>query len=78
LPRWVRMIGTIIGLIFTLIIIGVIWWACQELLKLIPLAEPFATIVRVLIVVLLVCIVIWVATVLLGMAGIHVPTFGVR
>ncbi len=69
------MIGSLIGLIFFCIIIGVVWWGCQELLKLIPLAEPFATIVRILLVVILVCIVIYVATVLLGMAGIHVNTF---
>lgn len=69
------MIGSVIGLIFTLILLGVIWWALQQLLALIPLAEPFKTIIYVLSVVLLVCIVLWVATVLLGMAGVHVPTF---
>jgi hypothetical protein len=69
------MIGTLIGLIFFCIIIGVIWWAAQQLLALIPLAEPFATIVRILLVVILVCIVIYVATILLGMAGIHVNQF---
>ena len=69
------MIGTLIGLIFFIIIIGVIWWAAQQLLALVPLAEPFATIVRILLVVILVCIVIYVATILLGMAGIHVNTF---
>lgn len=68
------MIGTLIGLIFFCIIIGVIWWAVQELLKLVPLAEPFRTIVRVLMVVILVIIVIYVATIILGMAGIHVNT----
>jgi uncharacterized membrane protein YwzB len=69
------MIGTLIGLIFFLIIIGVVWWAAQQLLALIPLAEPFATMVRILLVVILVIIVIYVASVLLGMAGIHVNSF---
>jgi uncharacterized membrane protein YwzB len=69
------MIGTLIGLIFFLIIVGVIWWALQQLLALIPLAEPFATLVRILIVVIGVIVVIYVAMILLGMAGIHVNTF---
>jgi peptidoglycan biosynthesis protein MviN/MurJ (putative lipid II flippase) len=69
------MIGTIIGLIFLCIIAGVVWWAIQQLLPLIPLAEPFHTFVRILMVVLLVVFVLWFATILLGMAGIHVPTF---
>lgn len=66
------MIGTIIGLILLCIILGVIWWAGQQLLALIPMGEPFATIVRILMVVLLVVIVIYIVIVLLGIAGIHV------
>lgn len=70
------MLGTIIGLILTCVVIGVIWWACQQLLALVPLAEPFATMVRILLVVLLVVFVIYFITVLLGFAGIHVPVWG--
>lgn len=69
------MLGTIIGLIFVIIILGVAWWAFQRLIALVPLAEPFKTILDVLIVVLMVVVVIWVLSVLLGMAGIHVPYF---
>ncbi len=69
------MFGAVIGLIFTLILLGVIWWAIQQLLALLPIGEPFKTIIYVLSVVLLVCIVLWVASVLLGMVGVHVPTF---
>ena len=69
------MIGTLVGLIFFLIVVGVVWWALQELLKLIPLSEPFATLVRVLTVLLAVLVVLYVAAVVLGMAGIHVGTF---
>lgn len=72
------MIGTLIGLILLLIVLGVLYWGAQQLLALIPLAEPFATIVRVLLVVVLVLIVVWVITILLGAAGIHVNTFGFR
>lgn len=67
------MLGAIIGLIFTLIILGVVWWALQRLIVLIPIAEPFKTIIDVLIVVLMVIVVIWVAIQLLGIAGVHVP-----
>ncbi len=71
------MIGTLIGIIFLCIVLGVIWWAVQQLLPLIPMGEPFATIVRVLMVVILVLIVLYVIVVLLGAAGIHVP-LGIR
>jgi len=67
------MIGTLIGLIFLVILLGVIWWAIQQLLAVIPMAEPFRTIVYVLMVVVLVIVVLYVATVLIGLAGIHVP-----
>ena len=30
------MIGTLISIIITLIIVGVIWWAIQQLLPLLP------------------------------------------
>ncbi len=69
------MLGTIIGLFFTCIVLGVIWWAAQQLLALIPLAEPFATIIRILLVVVLVIIVLYVLTQLLGLAGVHVNAF---
>lgn len=67
------MLGTLIGIIFVLIILGVVWWAVQQLLPLIPIAEPFRTIIRILMIVILVLIVLWVIATLLGMAGIHVP-----
>lgn len=72
------MIGTLIGLIFLCILCGVIWWAIQQLLPLIPLAEPFRTIIRVLMIVILVIIVLYVIVALLGAGGIHVNTFGFR
>lgn len=69
------MIGTLIGIIFLCIVLGVVWWAVQQLLPLIPIAEPFATIIRVLLVVILVFIVLYVIMALLGAGGIHVNTF---
>jgi len=65
-------IGALIGIIFVLIIMGVVWWAIQQLLPLIPLGEPFATIIRILMVVILVLVVLWIIVVLLGVAGVHV------
>jgi hypothetical protein len=67
-------IGALIGIIFVLIIMGVVWWAVQQLLPLIPLGEPFATIIRILMVVILVLVVLWIIIVLLGVAGVHVTT----
>ena len=70
------MIGALIGVIFALIVLGVLWWAVQQLMGLIPIAEPFRTIIYVLTVVIMVLIVLYVISVLLGMAGIHVPSMG--
>ena len=66
------LIGVLISIIVTLIIVGVIWWAINQLLPLIPIAQPFATIIRVLMTVILVLIVLWVMLSLLGYAGVHV------
>jgi len=57
------MIGTAIGLIFLLIILGVVAWALKQLLALVApyVGEPFMTIIWVLIVLVMVLIVIWVA-----------------
>jgi len=66
-------IGILVSLIVTLLIAGVAWWAIQQLLPLIPLAEPFATLVRVLVTVVGVLIVLWVLLVMLGYAGVSVP-----
>lgn len=69
------MLGTLIGLIFFCIIAGVIIWALQEIMALIPLGEPFKTLIRILFVVIIVIIIIYIAQVLLGLAGIHVNAF---
>jgi hypothetical protein len=70
------MIGTIVALILLVAVLGVLVWGGQRLMALIPMAEPFRTIVYVLFVVLTVAIVIYVIIVLLGMIGISVPIFG--
>ena len=70
------MIGTLIGIIFVLIVMGVAWWAAQTLMNLLPIAEPFKTIIYVAMVLILVCIVLYILAMILGMAGIHVTSFG--
>ena len=60
------MIASLLGLLFTLVILGVIWWGVQTLLALIPVAEPFKTII---IVVLVVAVCLW----LLSLVGILGP-----
>lgn len=72
------MIGTLIGIIFVCIVLGVMWWAVEQLLPLIPIAEPFRTMVRVIMIVILVIVVLWVIAQLLGAGGIHVNTFSFR
>lgn len=67
------VIGALVGIIFVLIILGLVWWAVQQLLPLIPIPEPFARIIHVLLVVILVLIVLWVIVLILGAAGVHVP-----
>jgi hypothetical protein len=69
------MIGALIGLILLCVVLGALFWGGQQLLALVPMAEPFATIVRVLLVLILVFIVVYAIRILLGYAGIHVPSF---
>lgn len=66
------MVGTLIGIIFVLIVLGVLWWAIQKLMGLIPIAEPFRTIIYVLCVLVLVLVVLAVIAQLLGIAGFPV------
>jgi len=63
------VIMALIEIIVVLIIAGVIWWAIQELLPLLPLPDPFRRIINVLLVVILVLIVLWVIVGLLGLFG---------
>jgi hypothetical protein len=70
------VIGTLIGLIFLLIIVGLIWWGAEQLIALLPLPPAFQRIVHVLMIIILVIVVLWVLLQLLGMAGISVPHWG--
>jgi hypothetical protein len=63
------MIGTLISVVLLLIVLGVILWAIQALLPLVPLPHPFATIINVLITVIAVLIIVWVIASLLGVVS---------
>ena len=66
------MIGTLIGLIITIVILGVIWYCVQRLLTLIPLPGWATTIIEVLMILIVALIAIWFIIQLLGAIGIHV------
>lgn len=66
------MLSALIGILFTLVLAGVVWWALKRLLALIPLAEPFRTAVDVVMVLILVVLVFWIIAQLLGVAGVPV------
>jgi len=61
------MIGVLIQIIIVLAIVGVIWWAMQQLLPLAPFPEPIKRVIYVLVVVVLVLIVLYVLLGLLDM-----------
>ena len=63
------MIGTLIGIVLALIILGVILWAVQQLLPLVPLPHPFGVIINVLITVIAVIVVVYVIAGLLGVVA---------
>ena len=69
------MIGALIQILVLLIVLGVIWWAINRILGVIPLEEPFRTLVNVVLVVIVVIIAIYILLQLLGIAGVGVPKF---
>jgi len=63
------MIGTLISVVLLLVVLGVIIWAIQALLPLIPLPAPFHTIINVLLTVIVVLVVVWIIAGLLGVVA---------
>ena len=60
------MIAVLVQIILTLVVLGVIIWAIQQLLPLVPLPPPFATIIHVLLILIVVLVVVWIIAGLLG------------
>lgn len=69
------MLGTLIGIALTLFVAGVVWYCIRLLLAQVPIAEPFATGLHIMLILIAMVIVIWLITTLLGLAGVHVPMF---
>jgi len=72
------MVGTIIAVIVVIIVLGLVWWAVNELLPLLPLPEPFRKIIHVLLILLLALIVIWVLLQIIGAVVVLPPWLHVR
>ena len=60
------MISTLIYIILLLIVAGVIIWAVQQLLPMVPLPAPFHTIIHVLLIVITVLVIVYIIAGLLG------------
>jgi hypothetical protein len=70
------MVGALIGLILLCLVLGFLFWAGPQLMALVPMAEPFTTIVRILMAGIVLIIVIYAIIYLLQMAGVQVPSWG--
>lgn len=72
------IVAALIYIIVALIIAGVIFWAIQQLLPMVPMPEPFRRVIYVLMVVIVVLIVVYVILNLLGVlsGGLRLSRFG--
>lgn len=53
------MIETLISIVIYLVVAGLIWWAVTTILAVIPLPEPFKTVINVIMIVILCLILIY-------------------
>jgi hypothetical protein len=60
------MIATLINIILVLIVLGVVLWAVQQLLPMVPMPEPFRRIINILITVVVILVVVYIIAGLLG------------
>ena len=70
------MVSALATLVILVLLLGFGWWAIQTLIGLVPLAEPFKTIMYVVLMGILVIIVVYALIYLLGMFGVHVALPG--
>jgi uncharacterized metal-binding protein len=66
------MLGALIGLILVCIVLGFLWWAFQQLIGLVPIAEPFLTIIRILFAAIVLVVILWAIMTILGDVGVSV------
>lgn len=72
------MLMALVGLIVSLIIVGIIWWGANEVLKIINpyLAPPIQTLIRIVVIVIICVILIVVLIEVTQIAGItRLPLF---
>ncbi len=73
------MIGTLVSLLIYILVLGIIWWAVNQILGLLGpyIAEPFMSIIRVILIVVLALILISILLQLVGVGGaiggFHMP-----
>ncbi len=72
------MIGGLINLLIYLVVLGIFWWALNAILNLLApyIAEPFMSVIRIILILVLVLILLSVLLSILGMGtsiGLHVP-----
>lgn len=73
------MLSTLVQIIIALVIIGLIYWAYGQLIGLVPMPAPVATVLHVVVVVILVLALIYYAVLplmglligMLGSGGLH-------
>jgi hypothetical protein len=67
------MIGSLLSLILILVIAGVLFWAATKLLGLLPIPDPFRTVIYVLLVVVAVIVVVWAVAGVFGVSMHSMP-----
>lgn len=72
------MITVLLNLFILVLILGIVWYCVTALLPLIPLGEPFATIARVLLIVIAAVIALYIIIDLIRAAGVPISGFGLR
>ena len=72
------MIGTLISILVYLLILGIVWWAVNQILGILApyIAEPFMSIIRVILILILALILIGLLLQVIGIGGsfgVHLP-----
>jgi len=67
------MIGALINLLVYLLILGILWFAVDYAIKNLPVADPLARIVRIVLVVIFCLIIIGLLLSMIGVGGINMP-----
>lgn len=65
------MLGALINLIVVLLIVGVVWWAINQLIGLLNLPEPIPRVVQVVLIVVLFIVVLYALLALVPVSGVH-------